>query len=197
MSVKDSNEITVKINGELDEVYKLLEARGAKIIDKFSMDDTYFIINDLNIDCLSVRQILSKSILVRDIFDEFTNKKTKLITYKIKKFDNLGNILNQDSVNCDILNIEDAKRLLKAIGYKEIMNIKENDIVYEIHGIPLAIKDVINGDNLIEIETENRDGFRNIDELKETILKLNLPIETNDYFVKKAEIELNKRLKRI
>ena len=34
------------------------------------------------------------------------------------------------------------------------MNIKEDDIVYEKDGFELAIKDIKNGDNLIEIETE-------------------------------------------
>ena len=54
----------------------------------------------------------------------------------------LANILNQEAVNCDILEIEDAKKLLKAIGYKEIMNIKEDDVVYEKDGFQLAIKDI-------------------------------------------------------
>lgn len=71
-----------------------------------------------------------------------SNRRTKLITFKIKKFDESGNTLNQEAVNCDILEIEDAKKLLKAIGYKEIMNIKENDVEYEKDGFQLAIKDI-------------------------------------------------------
>lgn len=53
--------------------------------------------------------------------------------------------MNQESVNCDILEIEDAKKLLKAIGYKEIMNIKEDNVVYE-KDKPLTL---IDGQNLI------------------------------------------------
>lgn len=34
------------------------------------------------------------------------------------------------------------------------MNIKEDGVVYEKDGFKLAIKDIKNGDNLIEIETE-------------------------------------------
>lgn len=71
-----------------------------------------------------------------------SNRRTKLITFKIKKFDESGNTLNQEAVNCDILEIEDAKKLLKAIGYKEIMNIKEEDVEYEKDGFQLAIKDI-------------------------------------------------------
>ena len=81
-------------------------------------------------------------------------KISKKITVKIKNFDEHGDILSQKSVNCDIASIEDAKNLLKAMGYKEIMNIKEENIVYEKDGFELAIKNVINGDNLIEVELE-------------------------------------------
>ena len=83
-----------------------------------------------------------------------SNIRTKLITFKIKNFDESGNILNQEAVNCNILEIEDTKKLLKAIGYKEIMNIEEDDVVYEKDGFQLAIKDIKNGDNLIEIELD-------------------------------------------
>lgn len=48
-------------------------------------------------------------------------------------------MLKQEAVNCVILDVYDAKKLLKSIGYKEIMNIKE-DVVYEKEGFQLAIK---------------------------------------------------------
>ena len=196
MSLKESNEITVKIKGSIDDLYRILEDRNYKIIDKFNMDDYYFIPECLEIEKMSTREILTKAILVRNIYDEINKKYAKIITFKIKKFDNKGNILKQEAIDCNIFNTEDAKKLLKAIGYREIMNIKEKDIVYEKDGVPLAIKDISNGDNLIEIETLDRDGFRTIEELKEKIISLDIPIETNNYFVKKAEIELDKVLDR-
>ena len=154
MSLKESNEITLKIKCELNEFYKIVEEKGFKIIDKFSMDDTYFIPEEIESDKVNTRDILSKAVLIRDIIGKMSNRRTKLITFKIKNFDESGNILNQESVNCNILEIEDAKKLLKAIGYKEIMNIEEDDVVYEKDGFQLAIKDIKNGDNLIEIELD-------------------------------------------
>lgn len=121
MSLKENNEITVKIKSELKELYKTIE--------------------------------------------EKPKRKTKLITFKIKNFDEAGNILNQEAVNCDIMEIEDAKKLLKAIGYKEIMNIKEDDKVYEKDGLQLAIKDIKNGNNLIEIETEENEELNTIEKI--------------------------------
>ena len=113
--MKESNEITVKIKCELKNFYKIVKEKGLKIVDKFSMDDTYFIPKTLNLDKIKTREILSKAVLVRDIRGKMSDRVTKKITFKIKNFDEYGNILNQGAVNCDILETEDAKKLLKAI----------------------------------------------------------------------------------
>jgi len=126
MSLKESNEITVKIKMELNSFYKLLESKGYIINNKFSMNDTYFIPTNLEINRMTSREILSKAILVRDIINETKNRRDQKITFKKKQIDNEGNILSQESINCDVLEVEDAKKLLREIGYKEIMNIKEN-----------------------------------------------------------------------
>lgn len=197
MSLKENNEITVKIKGSLNEFYKIIEEKDFKIAHKFSMNDAYFIPETLNLNKMSTREILSKAILVREIKGKTSGKIIKKITFKIKNFDDNGNILSQEAVNCDIKDIEDAKNLLKAIGYREVMCIKENDIVYEKDGLQLAIKDIKNGHNLIEIETEDNDELNTIDKLIQKINKLDIPIYTDNYFVKKAEIELDKVLGRV
>ena len=194
MSLKESNEITVKIKCELKTFYKTVEEKGFKIVDKFSMNDVYFIPNTLEIDKMKTRDILAKAVLVRDIIGKTSNRETKKITYKIKNCDEKGNIINQEAINCDILEIEDAKRLLKAIGYKEIMTIIEDDIVYEKDGFKLAVKNIKEGDNLIEIEENER--YNTIEKLIQKVNELEIPIYTDNYFVKKAEIELDKILKR-
>ena len=196
MGIKESNEITVKIKVKLDKFYKLVEEKGFKVVNKFSMDDTYFIPKTLKLETMSTREILSKAVLIRDIKSGISDRITKKITFKIKNFNEYGNILSQESINCDILNIEDAKKLLRAIGYKEIMNIKEDDVVYEKDGFELAIKDINNGDKLIEIETEENNDFDTIEKLIKKVNELEIPIYTDNYFVKKAEIELDKVLDR-
>ena len=192
MSLKENNEITLKIKCELNEFYEIMNKKGFKVIDKFRLDDTYFIPKDLKLNKTNIRYILSKAVLVRDITDEISDEKTKLITFKIKEFDENGKILNQESVNCKIYDIEDAKKLLKAIGYKEIMNIIEDDVVYEKEGFEIAVKDIKNGDNLIEIETTDNDELDTIEKLIKKVNELEIPIYTDNYFVKKAEVELEK-----
>ena len=78
-------------------------------------------------------------------------------------------------------------KLLQSIGYKKIMNIKEDDIVYEKDGFELAIKDIKNGEKLIEIETEDNEELNTIDKLISKIDKIDIPIYKDSYFVKKAE----------
>lgn len=70
------------------------------------MNDAYFVPETLNLNIMSTREILSKAVLIRDIRDKLSNKLTKKITFKIKNFDEYGNILSQEAVNCDILDIE-------------------------------------------------------------------------------------------
>lgn len=193
MGRKESNEITVKIKGTLEELYKILEKKQFQITEKFSINDTYFIPQNLDIDKISTREILSKAVLVRDITRRIPIKKSeKTLTFKKKEIDLDGNIINQNSIDCEVLNIEDAKNFMKAIGYKSIMTIKEDDIVYEKDGFELAVKDIENGDKLIEAETNEQ--FSTIEELKQKITQENIPIYENDYFVKKAEIELSRIL---
>ena len=195
MSLKESNEITVKIKCELNEFYKILENEGFKVSDRFTMEDIFFVPETLNLKEMTIRDILAKAVLVRDIIGKTSGTNTKKLTFKIKNFDESGNILNQESVNCEILNVDDAKMFLKAIGYKEIMEIYEDDIVYEKDGFEIAIKDIRNGDNLFEIETSDVEEYNTIEKLIKKINELGLPIYTDSYFVKKAEVELEKIIK--
>ena len=193
MGVKESNEITVRIKGSLESLYEQLKEKGFKKVEEFSLNDIFFIPADLEIEKLTPRQILSKALLVREIKDK--EKISKKITFKNKNFDEEGNIVSQSSINCDILSIEDAKKLLEAIKYKEIMKINESDIVYEKDGFEIAIKDIENGDNLIEIETEDNEEMDSVEKLKNKLEQIDIPIYKDDYFIKKAEIELEKVLK--
>ena len=194
MSSKESNEVTIKVISTKEELIKILTDKEFKRGREFSLDDYYFIPNDIDKDKLSTREILSKAIIIRYIVDE--NKIIQKITFKRKNIDEKGNILTQNAINCDITDINDAKRLFEAIGYSEIMNIKENDIIYYKNNFELALKFVKNGDLLIEIETEENTEWNTIDKIKKIIDELDLPIEKNNYFIKKAENELNKILKR-
>ena len=194
MGKKNANEITVKVKCELDELYKTLKETGFEIVDRFNLDDTFFIQNDLELESMTTREILSKAVLVRQVTAD--NRLVKLITFKKKEFDEKGNILNQQNIECNILDTEEAKRLLIAMGYKEIMRIVENDLVFKKDDAQFAVKDVVGGDNLIEMELGFNESFDTLTQIEEKLKELDLPVYTDNFFVKKAEIELNKMLNR-
>lgn len=194
MEKKNSNEITVKIKCDINEFYDTIEKRGFKNIDHFNLDDTFFISNDLDIDSMTTREILSKAVLVRKVTYDY--KVVKLITFKKKKFDEKGNILDQQNIECNILKIDEAKRLLNAMGYKELMCIVENDLVFKKDNVQFAVKDIVDGDKLLEMEMGFNESFSTLSQIEEKMKELDIPVYTDNFFVKKAEIELNKVLNR-
>ena len=199
MGIKQENEITMKVNCGISELYKILEDKGFKVVDRFKMNDIFMIPNTLKskIKELTSREILKNAILIRDIENQFKENRNKKITFKKKEFNKSGDILSQESINCDIFNIDEAVNFFQAINYYEIMNVIERDIVYGKGDLEIAIKGIENGDNLIEVETvSNNDNIDTIEKLKTQIINLQIPVDTSNFFVKKAEIELDKIIKR-
>lgn len=192
MSVKNENEITIKVICSNDELIKLLINKGFSEGRKFTLDDYYLIPKDLDIENLTTREILAKAVIIRYIVDD--GKIIQKITFKKKNINENGEIVSQKAINCDVLNFRAGINLFNELGYYEIMNIKESDIIYYKDKLELALKFIENSNTLIEIETD--DNFDTIDKLKKLVNEFEIPIEKNNYFVKKAEDELNKILNR-
>ena len=187
MAKKDNNEITVRVKCSKKKLIEILEKEQFKQIKQYNTMDVFLIPNEIDIYKMNSRDILKKAILLR----EFKGKTRKMrITYKNKEIDECGNILSQYSLNCDVYSIDDAKELFLNIGYKEIMKINEKHLVYEKNNIKIIIK-LINKDNIL-IEMETNEHFKTIDELKNVINNTTIPFDKSNYFVKKAEEELDK-----
>ena len=195
-----SNEITVRITCTLQEMCNILKNKGFSIVDKYNLEDIYYTKKDVHISKENAREILKKCVLIRKVTQfipqDFKKSYTELkLTLKNKPIDNDGTIIKQEKIECKIKDTEQGKEFIKALEYKELMTIKEKDIVYEKDHLKLAIKDIENGENLIEIETiEDNSDFDTTDKLIKKINELKIPINTEDYYVKKAEIELKKSL---
>ena len=190
MPIKQENEITIRILCSKEELIKHLEEKGLKKGRRFRLDDHYLIPKILKIEELTVREILSKAVIVRNIDND--GKKVNKITFKNKIINEKGEIVSQTAISCEVIDYTEGIRLFEELGYYEIMNIIEDDIIYYNDKIELAIKDVYNGDLLIETETNN--NIKTIEELKEIIESLEIPFEKDNYFVKKAEERLGKVL---
>lgn len=190
-----SNEITVKLKCSIEELRKLLELNEFKLVQKYLLNDTYFIPREIRIEDMTPREILSKAVLIRNITELMPERKVVKLTFKSKTIDSKGIILKQSKTECELTDAIDGKKFLQAIGYTELMNINEIGTEYEKEQLKISIKDIQDGDPLIEVETvEENTELNTIEKIKQKISELQIPIDTNDYFIKKAEIELKKVL---
>ena len=191
MPIKQENEITIRILCSKEELIKHLEEKGLKKGRKFRLNDHYLIPKTLKLEELTIREILSKAVIIRNI--ENDGKIVNKITFKKKNINEKGEIVSQAATSCEVMDYTEGIRLFEELGYYEIMNIIEDDIIYYNDNIEIAIKDVYNGDLLIETETNK--NITTIEELKEMIERLEILFEKDNYFVKKAEETLDKILK--
>ena len=192
MPTKQENEITIRILCSKEELIKCLEEKGLKKGRKFRLDDHYLIPKTLKKEELTVREILSKAVIIRGI--ENDGKIVNKITFKKKNINEKGEIVSQTATSCEVIDYTEGIRLFEELGYYEIMNIIEDDIIYYNDKIELAIKDIYNGDLLIETETNK--NITTIEELKRIIESLEIPFEKDNYFVKKVEERLGKILEK-
>ena len=186
MPIKQENEITIRILCSKEELIKHLEENGLKKGRIFRLDDHYLIPKKLKAEELKVREILSKAVIIRNIDND--GKKVNKITFKKKNINEKGEIVSQTATSCEVIDYTEGIKLFEELGYYEIMNIIEDDIIYYNDKIELAIKDIENGDLLIETETNK--NITTIEELKKIIEKLEISFEKDNYFVKKAEERL-------
>lgn len=192
--MKLETEITVLVNSDYETLKRQLEKENFKIVDEYELNDIYMINKNINLDELSNLEILKKCILVRDIVDI-----KKVLLYKYKKYSDNGDILEQGKVECPITDVDKAVNFMESIDYKVLFKIYDKCIVYTNGETELVVQLVNNEYIFIEMEAEcsNIDRvYKDIDELKEDINRYNLPIDKSNYFVKKAEIELEKVLKK-
>ena len=196
--VKNNNEVTLRIRGNIDEFKKVLKEKGYVETEHFILYDTFMIPESLEIEKLSAREIISKAIIIRKVEDIANNEIRRDVSYKMKKFNDKGEILEQKSTRLKVFDCEEAQRFMQAIGYKKLMNITEEDYGYNKDEIIITTKDVKNGDKMIEMETQfDNKNLNIVEKLIEKLKMEELPLDFEDCFVKKAEVELNKLYKEL
>lgn len=183
------NEITVEVDTGLEELISILESRGFKLKETYDLNDIYLINkNDKKGDYLSM---LNKCVLIRHIIEE--NKETKMLTYKYKEYNENKEITKQGKVKVIIDDIDNSKLLFEGLGFEELIRINDHMLVYATDKDELVIQNVNNKHIYIEIEDKchyaNR-FYNSIEEMKNVINDNLIPIKNNDFFSKKAEIEL-------
>ena len=191
--MKYENEITVQVTCNYEELHSLLIKQGFKIIEKYTVIDEYLISKDYDLKNKNSLDILKECVIVR-----YIENTLKELLYKYKEYSNNGDILKQAKVSCKVNDIKEASNFMKTIGYKELIHIQNNSVVYTNDKIEFAVQLV--NDKYIFIELEERSEhvktvFSNVEDMKKVIDSLNIPMVKNNYFAKKAVIVLEESKK--
>lgn len=195
--MKNNNEVTLRTEKEINEFKEELKKKGFEETEHFILDDIFMIPSSLKINELSTREIISNAIIIRKVNDFTKDEVRRDVSYKMKKFNENGDIIEQKSTRLKILDCNDAEKFFETIGYKTIMNITEEDYGFAKDGMYITTKDVKNGDNMIEAETQyDNSKYDTIEKVLKWLEKENLSLDFSDLYIKKAEVELNKILNR-
>lgn len=190
-------EITTIVKQNLKEIDNILSKQGFKIIRKSNIKDRYISqeINKLNKD--NILEVLSKSLIIRYL--NINNKDIiKKLTYKNKKIKD-NKILTEEKIDINVDDLDKTEQLLSAIGFKKLVDVKYDVIVYQKDNLEFAFQQVEGLGLLLEYEsTKDYENYTNNEILKEKkkmideVKKYNIEI-SNDFDIKKAFELIKKR----
>ena len=192
--MKIENEITVLVTSNFEELHNALMKNGFEVKDRYITNDIYMISNDVDLDKLSTLEILKKCVVVREIVGI-----KKVLLYKHKEYDTNGNILVNGKIECPIEDINKAIEFMEAINYRKLIEINDQCTDYGNDEINIIVQEVNNKYIFFEAEDECRyidKKFNSLDKIINTINKYDIQFNKENYFVKKAELILNEKLKR-
>lgn len=192
--MKYEKEITVEVNMSPRELKEYLNNMNFKIKEEYDLNDIYMCNKSLD-KTNDYLELLKNCILIRHVIEETKDK--KIITYKYKEYNDEKEIVKQGKIDCVINSIDEAKELFEALNYEEMITINDHMIVYSNDIDEFVVQNVNNKHIYIEIEDKCNyieKFYETVDDMKEVIKKYNIPIKDDNYFVKKAEIEMRESL---
>ena len=192
--MNQTKEITVKVNLTKQELIDLLINKQYKKIDKYIMNDIYFVKKDTDLSQNSLN-LFKNYILIREL-NELTFPEQNKIQYtnKIKKYDDKENIISEFKTSVEIKNKEEGIKFLNSLNYQELIKITDLIEVYQKDDFKICIQYV--NDKYLFIEIESNDKYPTIDSLIEELDKTNIPYDKSNYFVKKAQIIFEEQYKK-
>lgn len=176
------NELTVEVDITYEELESILQKNNFKIKEIYDINDIYFVQKNKKID-------ITNALLLREIIID--NNKKCFLEHKIKKINNKKEIEKQNNVLCKIENIKEAKKFLESFDYIEKIKLHDHLIVYKNEKLEFAVQIVNDKHIYIELEEKGQNKkYKNLEEIKNEFLKLNINIKENNFFVSKLEIAL-------
>lgn len=189
--MKNELEICVKSLDDFNKTINKLQRQGFEIKEDFQLNDIYYVSNDCKVSLENSNYLLSNYILVR----ENVGKKIMFVLKK-KEFDDKGNIINQSSCKCEIVDKEMGKKFIEQLKYKKMLEIKDHNTLLSNGKNEIYVQDVENLGVYIEMEQKNIYSNNNngdtIEEMIAIFNRFHLNVDNKSYFAKKSYDMLEK-----
>lgn len=105
-------EVTVEVFNDLEEITTILDGRGFRKTDEYTIYDRYFTLSG-DISGLSYRDLLNSSILVRSIDG---SDPVDQIIFKKKEYDEHANVISEEKTKAEISDPGAVAEILKLAG---------------------------------------------------------------------------------
>ena len=193
-------EITVRVEDEFEKIVNILEQNGFSKLRVSRVEDKYLSQSYASLEENNFIDILSSCVLLRylKVNSDSSEKVFKKITYKNKKYLN-NHVISEEKINVNCDDLEEAEKLFNCLGYKKIVDVNYDVIVYSKDDVELAFQNVEGLGMLLEYENNKDFSLATDDEILEEkkrmwdyISSLGINIG-EDYDIKKAyELLLSK-----
>ena len=188
----DELQLTVQVNMSYEELDKYLIDKGLNRINQKYQKDLFMIKSDEKIEELADFEKLSRSIIIRDIQNEF-----KGFIYKKASFDVLNATLKKTSIKVDLLDLDQGYHFLEALGYKKFFALTQTLVEYANANNKICVSIIKDLGVFVEIHGEHmnyKNGSTAV-ELKEILNNYVPNIMNNDYYVSKPLLMIRKIFK--
>lgn len=183
-------EVTTNVKQSLEEIHQLLSNQGFEIIRRSRIEDSYMSRESDKLTKENILSTLMRCVLIRYLCVD--GKETyKSITYKKKEYKG-DTVLSEEKIVLKIEDLEKAEKLLRALDFEKIVDVRYDVIVYKRGDIELCFQLVEDLGLLVEYESlKDFEGVSPEDILKEKQRMLeelrSYQLEvSDDYDVKKA-----------
>lgn len=193
-------EITVRVEDEFEKIVNILAQNGFSKLRVSRVEDKYLSQSYASLEENNFIDILSSCVLLRylKVNSDSSEKVFKKITYKNKKYLN-NQMISEEKINVNCDDLEEAEKLFNCLGYKKIVDVNYDVIVYSKDDVELAFQNVEGLGMLLEYENNKDFSLATDDEILEEkkrmwdyISSLGINIG-EDYDIKKAyELLLSK-----
>ncbi len=191
-------EVTTRVNQSLEEVDNLLTKQGFQLIRKSRIEDRYMILKNKKVTQRNIIKTLQNCLLIRYLLVNETET-LKKITYKNKTYHG-KTVMSEEKINVSIDDIDKMQKLLECVGFRKLVDVKYDVIVYQKNHLELAFQNVEGLGLLLEYEN-NKDFSQASDyeiikekeKMLEEIKQYQLNV-TEEYDIKKAYELVKKQL---